>query len=59
MMNSAINSMGENVKETVLGKDDFKLAVGHQHGDIGLEVKMCNSRSVIDNVTVDLGNCGR
>lgn len=51
--------MGENVKETVLGKDDFKLAVEHQHGDIGLAVKMCKSRSVIDNVTVDLGNCGR
>ena len=51
--------MGENVEETVLGKDDSKLAVGHQHGDIGLAVKMCNSRSVTDNVTIDLGICGR
>lgn len=63
MMDTAINSMGENVKKAICGKDEFKLAIGYQHGDIGLAFRiwscMYNNRYVISYIIVDLGIPGR
>lgn len=53
------NPIRDNVKEAVLGEDDFKLTVGYHHGDIILVSNMYNSRSGKDKVTVDLGIYGR
>ena len=53
------NPIKENVKEAVLGEDDFKPTLEYHHGDIILVSNMYNSKSGKDKVTVDLGIYGR
>jgi len=53
------NPIKENVKEAVLGEDDFKPTLEYHHGDIILVSNMYNSKSGKDKVTLDLGIYGR